>query len=225
MDQETIKRFIEEAHGNAVDKGFYDCPECGGSGKDMDSFLDKPTKTWVNHNCIKCNGTRIDPDKNIGELLMLIVSALGEALEAHRCGRFADWKWIEPQYRNDDKMHDGIGSLSWLGCYAAGIKDTFEDEIADVFIRLFDLCGYLEIEPEIKPVYSPFKDSNIGEMLLKVTGSVYNSYNSKKNIMNLDIPLGIAFDICRRLKIDIQKHIEAKMAYNKTRPHKHNKEY
>ncbi len=61
-------------------------------------------------------------DKNntghyINSKLMLIVSELGEACEA---------------LRND----------------RAGIekKDTFEDEIADTFIRLFDLCGALDID-------------------------------------------------------------------------------
>ena len=43
---------------------------------------------------------------------MLIVSELGEACEALRNKRFG-----------------------------TGQKDTFEDEIADIFIRLFDFCG------------------------------------------------------------------------------------
>lgn len=32
--------------------------------------------------------------------------------------------------------------------YGIGAKDTFEDEIADVFIRLADLCGELNIDIE-----------------------------------------------------------------------------
>jgi len=60
-----------------------------------------------------------DKERNVGETLMLVVSELGEAIEAHRTGAF------------------GIGQ-----------KDTFEDEIADAVIRLFDLCGGLEIDLE-----------------------------------------------------------------------------
>lgn len=60
-----------------------------------------------------------DNERNVGELLMLTTSELGEALEAHRKGRF------------------GLKQ-----------KDTFEDEIADTFIRLFDLCGGLGIDIE-----------------------------------------------------------------------------
>ena len=58
-----------------------------------------------------------DKERNVGEMLMLIVSELGEAIEAHRKHRF------------------GL-------CQ----KDTFEDEIADTFIRLCDLCGGLDID-------------------------------------------------------------------------------
>ncbi len=60
-----------------------------------------------------------DKKRNVGEMLMLIVSELGEAIEAHRGG-----KW-------------GLGK-----------KDTFEDELADTAIRLFDLCGGLVIDLE-----------------------------------------------------------------------------
>ena len=50
---------------------------------------------------------------------MLIVSELGEAVEAHRSGRF------------------GLAR-----------KDTFEDELADTVIRVFDLCGGLGVDLE-----------------------------------------------------------------------------
>jgi len=107
-------------------------------------------------------------NKNIGELLMLIVSELGEALEAHRCGRFIP-KELDTSYFYNTFEKDGIKHSYMITFFEGYIKDTFEDEIADTFIRLFDLCEYLEI--------------------------------------------------------DIEKHITAKMAYNKTRAHKHGKEY
>ena len=53
-----------------------------------------------------------DSKRNTGEMLMLIVTEVGEAMEAHR------------------------------------IKDSagFKEEIADTFIRLFDLCGGMKID-------------------------------------------------------------------------------
>ena len=53
-----------------------------------------------------------DQERNIGEALMLIVTELAEAMEAHR-------------------VQD---------------KENFKEELADTFIRLFDLCGGLNID-------------------------------------------------------------------------------
>lgn len=76
-----------------------------------------------------------DGERNIGEKLMLIVSELGEALEAHRTNRFADLKKFEECGKNDS-------------CFEQNVKDTFEDELADVFIRLADLCGAFNLDIE-----------------------------------------------------------------------------
>ncbi|OGW79033.1 MAG: hypothetical protein A2Z83_02090 [Omnitrophica bacterium GWA2_52_8] len=81
-----------------------------------------------------------DSERNVGEMLMLIVSELGEAVEAHRAHQ-----------------------------HGLEMKDSFEDELADTAIRLFDLCG--------------------------------------------------------GLNIDLEKQLEWKMAYNKTRAVKHGKAY
>ncbi len=53
-----------------------------------------------------------DEKRNIGEALMLIVTELAEAMEAHR--------------------HQD--------------HENFREELADTFIRLFDLCGGLQID-------------------------------------------------------------------------------
>jgi NTP pyrophosphatase (non-canonical NTP hydrolase) len=78
------------------------------------------------------NGT-LKP-RNISELLMLIVSELGEACEALRTGKLQGGHVLD---RKGKKIRDAI----WL-------KDTFSDEIADVFIRLGDMCQALGIDIE-----------------------------------------------------------------------------
>ena len=59
-----------------------------------------------------------DKERNIGEALMLIVTELAEAMEAHR--------------KQDE--------------------ENFKEELADTFIRLFDLCGglHIDIQKEIE---------------------------------------------------------------------------
>jgi NTP pyrophosphatase (non-canonical NTP hydrolase) len=128
-----LNELSKKCHEIAKSKGFYDdiefCIECGNEGR------------------------------NISELLMLIVSELGEACEALRKNKHADLENFK-RFEKDNYIENG---------FISSIKDTFEDEIADTFIRLFDLCGYLNI--------------------------------------------------------DIEKYIELKMQYNKSREHKHGKEF
>lgn len=75
--------------------------------------------------------------KEIGTMLMLIVSELSEALEADRINKHADLQnFIDCKNMSNDEVF----------AFKSTIKDTFEDEIADSIIRLFDLCGYLNID-------------------------------------------------------------------------------
>lgn len=76
--------------------------------------------------------------KQIGTQLMLVVSELAEALEADRKGRFAD--------KDKIGMADCVIDSEYQEWFKANIKDTFEDEIADTFIRMFDLVGWLKID-------------------------------------------------------------------------------
>lgn len=108
-----------------------------------------------------------DKERNVGELLMLTTSELGEAMEAHRKGRFAKIHLIEHLQMEGYTWKDS--PVSFKSAFEEGVKDTFEDEIADAMIRLFDIAG--------------------------------------------------------GLGIDIQKHIEAKLKYNETRPLLHGKKY
>ncbi|MBP7533852.1 MAG: hypothetical protein KA783_05360 [Chitinophagales bacterium] len=85
-----------------------------------------------------------DKERNIGELLMLVTSELGEAMEAHRKSKFANWE-------NYDKLRLQLGNnpntLDTVS-FEEHIKDTFEDEIADAVIRLLDLAAGLGIDLE-----------------------------------------------------------------------------
>lgn len=79
-----------------------------------------------------------DKERNVGELLMLVTSELGEAMEAHRKGRFAKMKEFESE----------SSEIAFPKKFEMHIKDTFEDEIADAIIRLLDLSAGLGIDLE-----------------------------------------------------------------------------
>lgn len=86
-----------------------------------------------------------DGEKNVGELLMLVVSELGEAIDAHRKDMFADKTLLDNHYENAS-WADKKALFKFL--FESSVKDTFEDEIADAVIRLLDLCAGLGIDLE-----------------------------------------------------------------------------
>jgi len=85
-----------------------------------------------------------DNERYVGELLMLVVCELSEAMEAHRKGKFANWSaFSEGLQANNLKSGEDFSDL-----FLEHIKDSFEDEIADSIIRLLDLCSGLDIDIE-----------------------------------------------------------------------------
>lgn len=108
-----------------------------------------------------------DNERNVGELLMLVTSELGEALEAHRKNKFAKTEQYDLLVSEGYTWEDS--QRSYEATFSFTMKDTFEDEIADAIIRLLDMSA--------------------------------------------------------GLNIDIEKHIRAKLEYNKHRPMLHGKSY
>ena len=102
----------------------------------------------INQLCLKAHRAAVEKGwyerpRELPELLMLIVSELSEAMEADREGR----KCIQ-----EDVYELGLPEYIWdketIDYFRDEIKDTVEDEIADAFIRLADLCGHLNIDIE-----------------------------------------------------------------------------
>jgi len=86
-----------------------------------------------------------DEERNVPEMLMLIVSELAEALEALRKDHFAD-PFAGAILAEDLDNWDDTMIEPWKAGFEKAVKSSFEDEIADVAIRLFDLCGGMGID-------------------------------------------------------------------------------
>jgi NTP pyrophosphatase (non-canonical NTP hydrolase) len=93
-----------------------------------------------------------DTERNVSEMLMLIVSEVAEAQEALRKNHYANQEVVNSlaQDLELDKTDEEflLKTLVWKGKFEDNIKSTFQDEIADVAIRLFDLCGGMGIDLE-----------------------------------------------------------------------------
>ena len=85
-----------------------------------------------------------DNQRNVGEMLMLVTSELGEAMEAHRKDKVANIYKFNIE-RQTTPFHEESATKAAFELY---IKDTLEDEIADAVIRLFDFAGGLNIDLE-----------------------------------------------------------------------------
>lgn len=75
-----------------------------------------------------------DKERNVGEILMLIVSEASEAMEADRVGKYSDWLLGDPPILKADQLDDS----EFKRLFESQVKGTMEDELADVVIRCMD---------------------------------------------------------------------------------------
>ena len=172
------------------------------------------------HESNKLRGFDVSKD-NIGQTLMLIVGEIGEAMDAHQCGRFVPENSVECCLTTE--------SIQILkDVFERHIKNTFEDELADIAIRTLDFCAAFGVED----IYSEHcvVPINVGEAFLNATWYLTFQYNyintlkEKKQCTLLKI-IHIIEVISMRHGINLEKHIALKMRYNETRPYKHGKLY
>lgn len=145
----------------------------------------------------------------------LIISEMMEAVEADRRESHADL----------NGYFDALWNLPYDENFGQNIKDTVEDELADVCIRIFDLAGY--------------KDIDLDDAMLEVTDNICPSGTFTEKIyravrvLAVREPLSVSLartltriqKIAEQEDIDIETHIRLKMDYNKGREYKHGKKY
>lgn len=112
-----------------------------------------------------------ETERNVPEMLMLVVSELAEALEALRKDHYADKAVVKDLLqdleldRTDEEFV--IKAIEFQVKFEDSVKSSFEDEIADVAIRLFDLCGGLNIDLqkhiELKMMYNSMRGYKHGK--------------------------------------------------------------
>lgn len=85
-----------------------------------------------------------EKEKNIGEMLCLIHSEVSEALEADRKNNYCPVNILGVYGWTDDE--------SFVTHFKETTKNTFEDELADIVIRVMDLAAFkgIDLEAHIK---------------------------------------------------------------------------
>jgi NTP pyrophosphatase (non-canonical NTP hydrolase) len=146
--------------------------------------------------------------------LTLVFSEVGEAIEAHRKNKRSGVFYFPP-YQKD-----------FAGTFEHVVKDTLEDEFADIMIRLFDLAGGLLIDFDRMPecrYYRAFERFSFTENAFGlIKGLAKEQIGIEKRVL---FGLKYVEEWASQLGIDLPFHVGLKMAYNEQRPYKHDKAY
>ena len=170
-----------------------------------------------------------DETPSDNHFLCLIVSELMEAVEADRKDRRGNLKEMVEIVDNQEKSEYGITDHwleFWFNTYfEENVKDSIGDELADAVIRILDLAGRHNINME-----GIITTQDIVSGKKSFTENIYSIVKDLVNYRySLDEQLNYArLEICRLaqiLEIDIVKHINLKMMYNKMRIKLHGKKY
>ena len=127
--------------------------------------------------------------------------------------------------------------VSELGeAYDATTPENFNEELADVYIRICDMFGGLSITPSIiyedKELNYPIDcDEPEGINLMAIVSYLGKALEAhrKDEIDQFEVKLNYAlsalFMMCEAYDINLDEAVTKKMAYNLSRPHKHGKKY
>jgi NTP pyrophosphatase (non-canonical NTP hydrolase) len=130
IDDMKIKKLVSESYKNAEEKGFW---------KHYDTILHKMKK----HNNFSVEEIEAFRISFINQKIMLVVSELSEMMESLRNSKITE---CDSSVIDDLRLQFEENPELFYMRFVHHIKDTFEDELADVMIRLGDLIGKLGID-------------------------------------------------------------------------------
>ncbi len=164
--------------------------------------------------------------------LMLIVTEIAETVNADRKNRYAEVAKFKEWQGNNVPLSEETRKRRFNEDFDAYIKDTVEDEFADVIIRSLDLAGLLGIDLTslddlLKQEDKLLEMSNIqhvdfGEQALELVEIVVDDDKLSTTIL---ATIFCTYLWTQKLNIDILWHIEQKLRYNETREYRYGKKY
>ena len=181
--------------------------------------------------------------KNFKRFIALTVSELSEMLEADRRNRWSK-NIIKSFTCKDGSAIYGLGIAQahqfiintehYVPWFTSIVKDTVEDELADVVIRITSCLASLDLtigdkDYSVLPhgILRQLKEHAIPENVYDLTKLLVECDNVAymDGIKRLENIAYLCFDYADFLDIDLEWHIAAKLTYNKTRPYRHGKSY
>lgn len=159
--------------------------------------------------------------------LGLVMSEAGEAINADRKGLHADAKGFE---------EDEANGLPFAESFKKNVKDSVEDEIADIVIRLLDFAGLKEYELSISPCRLQInfvflwvlKKSGLSGVLFQLMWALSDAFGQEATgpcICSLICIFSDNFETTTGSDKDLWWFVERKMKYNEQRPMLNGKKY
>lgn len=164
-----------------------------------------------------------ETERPIEHWLCLIIGELSEAVEADRKYKRADYDLFRANINT--QQPEGSEQAHWDYCFEHFIKDTVEDELADVVIRALDLAGTLNVDLENVPTVKNYINNKAPE---DFTSRIYSLQEQATHIVSalrLVVFIQSVFTLAADYEIQLRYSISLKMTYNEHRPYKHGKKY
>lgn len=150
----------------------------------------------------------------------LVMSEAGEAINADRKGLHADTKGFE---------EDEANGLPFAENFKKHVKDSVEDEIADIVIRLFDFAGLKEYVLHLSATSCPYvRGEYLAADLFCLMAFLYDVHREadfEVRINSLINVLASSFGMFTGSDKDLWWFVERKMKYNEQRPMLNGKKY
>lgn len=155
--------------------------------------------------------------------LMLILTEIAEAVNADRKNQYADVAKFKEWQGNSIPYSEETRTRRFNEDFEAFIKNTVEDELADVVIRCLDLAGLrgidlthaLDCMDELST--AAFDECTFTETAYCMCSQVVTGNTVTAVLSTIDF----VFHYCKAKGIDIEWFIAQKMKYNKLRPYRH----
>lgn len=169
-----------------------------------------------------------DVVRNRGEMVVLIITELSEAVEAHREGKRYDPFNRATAFLDGSAVSENPG-LSWESVFQVQVKNSVEDEFADTVIRILDYCYGWKIPLSLMEMKFTMKE-NFGESIVELIEYILRAYRTDvpRHLCvqgSWSVALQMIISFCQQSNIDILQHVQWKLKYNKTRAFKHGKNY
>ena len=170
-----------------------------------------------------------EPDLDINKALMLIITEMGEAIQASRHDRHGSIEGYNTYLEVSDEHT----------AYEESLEGTVESEFADIAIRIMSLLGWYDSQKVIclmndtgirkteeyhKVEFEHGNYSLPDAMYLIITRMTYFPFSCSPawmNTLRLQEIMVMVFALAHIEGIDLVEHIRLKMQYNESRPYLH----